>query len=98
MKVVVAYGSPFLGLRFIGPFEDDDAAAEWAEIELDDVPHWWVVEPERCDGDEHAVVVNRDDDGLFVMAICDDPQRAAGYVKRSAYANRRFWTQAIERP
>jgi hypothetical protein len=43
-------------------------------------------------------VVSRDDDGLFVIAICDDPQRAAGHVKRSAYANQRFWTQSIERP
>ncbi|MBN8948498.1 MAG: hypothetical protein J0I74_15435 [Rhodanobacter sp.] len=98
MKAVVAYGNPFCGLRFIGPFEDDRAAATWAEIELDDVPHWWVIEPERYEGDEHAVVVSRDDDGLVVTALCDDPQRAAEYVEGSAYANRHVWTQAIEKP
>lgn len=39
-QCAVAVGDPFDGLSFYGPFDDHDAAVEWAD-NLDNT--WWIV-------------------------------------------------------
>jgi len=42
MAAAIVCGNPIDGLELIGPFDDFEAATEYAEREIDD--DWWVTE------------------------------------------------------
>ncbi len=48
---VVTIGNPFDGMRLVGPFDDGEAANEYADNHQDD---WWVVKLDApaTDGEE----------------------------------------------
>src|SRR5262245_19657920 len=59
-KWIVVTGNPVNGFTFTGPFDDSDAAAEWAEsLSGED---WWVaeIEPPPVADDWHINVYERD--------------------------------------
>ena len=41
MQWIIATGNPFDGIEMIGPFADEAAALEYAEL-VDDSRDWWV--------------------------------------------------------
>lgn len=40
--LLIAYGDPFSGITLVGPFEDDEAAGNFAENNLRNFD-WWVI-------------------------------------------------------
>lgn len=39
---IIVTGNPVDGFEFFGPFDDEVAAAEWADKNDDGMPYWWV--------------------------------------------------------
>lgn len=42
MQQIIVLGNPVAGFTYVGPFEDEDAATEYADGFIDD--DWWLAE------------------------------------------------------
>ena len=82
---ILVVGNPFDGLRLVGPFEDGDDVADYAEIHEKNET-WWIVaceQPERSwiyharypDPPEVGVHVFKGDSVLAACKLCGNPYK-----------------------